>query len=123
MSVYSVDILKVLKKEKTWITPNELARKANLRLEQVNTILPRLVAANAIEIIEDINEYIFLTSEGKEYLEKGLPEIILIKFINNKKKILTKDLKKADIENFAKSIGMNWAKKKKLIEFIKENSR
>ena len=64
MSTYDVNILEVLKNENDYITPIELAMKANLKLEQVQTILPRLEYYKAIEIKDEISEYIFLTKGG-----------------------------------------------------------
>ncbi|MHA1752532.1 MAG: phenylalanine--tRNA ligase subunit alpha [Candidatus Helarchaeota archaeon] len=121
MSTYDVNILEVLKNENDYITPIELAMKANLKLEQVQTILPRLEYYKAIEIKDEISEYIFLTKEGKKYLDQGLPEIILLKYISKSECILTKELKSSDLEDFVKKIGINWAKKKNYIEFKKKD--
>ncbi|MBD3229194.1 MAG: phenylalanine--tRNA ligase subunit alpha [Candidatus Lokiarchaeota archaeon] len=122
MSVYDVDILNVLKKEKDYISASELARKCKLNIEQVNTIIPRLKYYNAIDIREDINTYLFLTSEGEKYLKNGLPEVRLIEFLKEKQKISTNELKECKLEDYVKKIGMNWARKLGLITFKKENN-
>ncbi len=55
-----------------------------------------------------------LTGEGKKYLEKGLPEIVLLKEIENENEI--KELKKK-FPNF--NIALQWAKKNKWIKIDK----
>ncbi|MHA1269708.1 MAG: phenylalanine--tRNA ligase subunit alpha [Candidatus Helarchaeota archaeon] len=121
MSVHDVNILKVLDKEKEYITPVELARKTKLNMEQVNSRLPYLEYHKAIEIKEDIKEFLFLTEEGKLYLKEGIPEIQLVNFITKKGKVNTNILKSSNLKDYVKKIGVNWAKKKELIEFKKDN--
>ncbi|MHA1230266.1 MAG: phenylalanine--tRNA ligase subunit alpha [Candidatus Helarchaeota archaeon] len=121
MSVYDVRILETLKSEKGYIRPEELARKAKLNIQQVNTILPRLEYYNAVEIKEDKKEFLFLTDEGKIYLENGLPEILLINFISQKGELSTRELKQSNLADYVKKIGVNWAKKKNLVEFKKKD--
>ncbi len=59
-----------------------------------------------------------LTEEGKEYLQKGMPEEILIELLKSKNEISLNDAK--DILKEKVNIGINWAKKNGWIKIDKD---
>jgi phenylalanyl-tRNA synthetase alpha chain len=121
MSVHDINILKALKNENKYISPTELAIKTNLNVNQINTRIEYLEYYKAIELKKETREYLYLTREGKKYLENGLPEINLTKYILSNENISTNELKDSELDDTTKKIGMIWAKKNNYIEFKKEN--
>jgi phenylalanyl-tRNA synthetase alpha chain len=108
------------------ITFKELQQSTSLNKDSLEKASLWAKVKGVIKIDEEVSEFIELTKEGEEYLNKGLPERNLLKSLEKGKKSIP-ELKK-DVEKF--NIGLVWVKKnnwvtiqKGQLELTKEGSR
>ncbi|GIU70714.1 MAG: phenylalanine--tRNA ligase subunit alpha [Candidatus Nitrosocaldaceae archaeon] len=77
-----------------------LAKETNLSIDQIRRGIEWLKYKNLINVSEKVERIIELDSKGREALEKGLPERILINKLKEVNEISIKDLKqKLDLNN------------------------
>ncbi|RMF31094.1 MAG: phenylalanine--tRNA ligase subunit alpha [Candidatus Nitrosothermus koennekii] len=78
----------------------DLAKETNLNIDQIRRGIEWLKYKNLINVSEKVERIIVLDSKGREALEKGLPERILINKLKEVNEISIKDLKqKLDLNN------------------------
>jgi phenylalanyl-tRNA synthetase alpha chain len=112
LSETELKVYNELRKRKV-ATAEELSNVLNLPLSTVSSVVYLLKQRGLAEVDEREIETYELTPEGKERLEKGLPEELLISALQGRPasvQELTEKLGK-DIE-----IALMWAKRKKLVE-------
>jgi len=112
LSETELKVYNELRKRKV-ATAEELSNVLNLPLSTVSSVVYLLKQKGLAEVDEREIEAYELTPEGKERLEKGLPEELLISALQGRPasvQELTEKLGK-DIE-----IALMWAKRKKLVE-------
>ena len=106
-------VLRVLNKK---LSVDEIAKSSNLDRDAVNRALSWLYTKDLVKIEERIIEEVSLLNEGKEYIEKGLPERRILSIIGNEASIkeIQDKLRKDEIE-----IGLGWLRRKGLISLEK----
>ncbi len=110
---HEIKVLKSLKKD---TSPADLAIESGLAQDTVLRAVSWLNTKKLVEVVEDISLDITLGEEGKDYIEKGLPERQLIDLIG--KGMSMQELKKKADKNLF-NIGFGWLRKKNHIQ-IKE---
>ncbi len=111
MHDYEIKVLDALKNEKHISNIGLLEKKSGLSNDKLNWALQNLSKSGMISIEYSSEFSIELTTEGKVYAEKGLPEIQLLKKVNNES-ALAQSISKDN----AMRIGMQWAVSKGLVK-------
>ncbi|MGC9106016.1 MAG: phenylalanine--tRNA ligase subunit alpha [Thermoprotei archaeon] len=115
LSESELKLLKELAKRRT-STAEELANALNLPVSTIASVSALLKQKGYVDVIERETDVYELTPEGKERLEKGLPEEVLISVLGGKP---------ATIEELRQKMGkdldiaISWGKRKRLIEVEK----
>ena len=107
-------VLLTLQKLKGQASPEEILKKGNFNKEvEVMNASSWLQSKKLVKIEDHIKTVYFLGKEGRQFLEKGFPEKIALKLLNEKRgkiglKALSNVLSKPDIP-----VAIGWLKKKK----------
>ncbi len=100
---------------------SDIAVKLGLPLSTVMAMVESLKVKGAVKTTKiEVKEYT-LTEEGKEYSERGLPELRLYKLIiEEKRTISTRELIERGFSKKELSIALKWLREKKLTSISKE---
>lgn len=99
-------ILDIIKDAHT-IDFDTLVKNSGLKKDEVERIVQTLKSYGFVEIEEEKDKIAFLTDEGKEYLDNGLPERVIIKYVS---KGIT-NVGDLTLKYPKTNIGIIWAKK------------
>ena len=94
------------------VSLKEFAEQKGIDVNGLYSILEELKAKGLVRVEEQVSKRIEISEEGREYLERGFPEIRVVMKGKEGKSI-------GDLSPDEKRIGLGWAKRKGLIE-IKE---
>ncbi|OQX21997.1 MAG: hypothetical protein BWK75_01895 [Candidatus Altiarchaeales archaeon A3] len=114
-----IKILKILEGKQNI---KKISEGANLNIDAVARTIDWLKTKNLVIVSENIQDYVFLNDEGKEYLNNGLPERKILNLVRSKgiSEISMEDLKK-NIDESKINVNINltigWLRKKKHITF------
>jgi len=111
---------KILPHLKEGIEFNELVEISKLKDVEVMRALQWLENKESIHIKEKIFNLIILGENGKNYVQKGLPELRFIKVLDKKGKTFEEIGKEADLSQEELKICIGVLKKKAAIELIKD---
>ena len=102
-------------------TPEEIFKNGDFTKEvEIMNASSWLKSKDLVEIKDDIKTVYSLGNEGKQYIEKGLPEKRALRFIFNKcGKISIKDLSKV-LDDDEISVAIGWLKKNNWVSILKE---
>ncbi len=114
--------IKILKIPEGKQNIKEISERANLNIDAVARTIDWLKTKNLVSVTENIQAFVFLNDEGKEYLNLGLPERQLLNLMKSKNisEIIINDLKNIIEENNLKvnvNLTIGWLRKKKHITF------
>lgn len=94
-------------------SPQDIARRANLELSSVNRALSWLSLKGLVELEDYEDEMLELGPEGEVYLEKGLPERRVEKFLEGKGGVEVGELQQV-LDKEEVNIALGWLKRKHL---------
>ncbi|MBL7117171.1 MAG: phenylalanine--tRNA ligase subunit alpha [Candidatus Syntrophoarchaeum sp.] len=115
-------VLLALKEEKKECDQRSLSEKTDINEDAVMQTAFMLAQKGLCEIKEEKKVYYRLTEEGREYVEKGLPERRALDFLMDEKEATVEDLKNEF--GVRGNIAINWLLKKKWARIeIRERGR
>lgn len=102
-----------------WKTIFELAENASLPLDSVRRSLEWLAEKQLIEAKEEEQPQLALTKEGEETRQKGLPEIRLLDWLEEKGPVSLQEAKqKSGLKENEFNVALGWNKKNSFISII-----
>ena len=110
-------VLKVIKKSNRF---DDIVKNSSLKDVEVMRALQWLSNKGILNIEKNVNESVVLGENGKKYKNKGLPERILINFLNEKKECKIGDLKESGLSKDEINIAIGILRKKGAVE-IRDN--
>ncbi len=112
LHIYEKKLLKELEVNPK-ATPEEIAKNADMDIKAVMSAAGSLASKDIIEVDKKVQETYFLTEDGLEYAEHGLPERKILDVLANKKEIHMKDIAdEAGLDKKESNIAIGWLRRK-----------
>ena len=112
LHIYEKKLLKELEANPK-ATPEDIAENAGMDIKSVMSAAGSLASKDIIEVDKEVQETYFLTEDGLEYAEHGLPERRILKALAEKKEISMKDLSaETGLDKKEANIALGWLRRK-----------
>ncbi|HDI46322.1 MAG TPA: phenylalanine--tRNA ligase subunit alpha [Candidatus Methanomethylia archaeon] len=117
------NVLEALERLGGEATLEELAASLSLPSSSVHPLSRLLEEKQLVEVLEESEEEVTLTEEGRRYAEKGLPETRLVKLLKEEGALPVEDLAKLSGNVLSREeipVAVSWAKRRGWISFARD---
>ena len=112
LHIYEKKLLKELEKNPE-ATPEEIAENTGMDIKSVMSAAGSLASKDIIDVHKDVVNTYFLTEDGRQYAEHGLPERKILNALVTRDHISMKDLAdEAGIDKKEANIAIGWLRRK-----------